>query len=175
MSALEELDLEVWLLALRQTTEVCVIGKEDEAPPGWFTEDGVCYFRAGSDEDFARTREIAQASFDGAQAFYWRLVYGLLFESPAECEEFARRWRTARIGDLGFPDLEQAMRAYRPLAIEEAAPWELGDDEKTFEWLERGFEARDTWLLLIPIALDDALRADPRYQDLLRRTGLPER
>jgi hypothetical protein len=47
----------------------------------------------------------------------------LVEESPAECEEYALRWRTNRLQDLGFPDLEQAMRVYRPLPIERVSDW----------------------------------------------------
>ncbi len=126
VKALHELDLELWLIALAHSTDVCVIGKEDEAPPGWFTEDGVCYFLPRSDEAFARVAEIARTSFHEAQPLYWQLVYGLLFESPAECQEFALKWRTARLGDLGFPDREFAMQAYKPLPLEEAPVLEAG-------------------------------------------------
>jgi hypothetical protein len=125
VKALEEADLEFWLVSLRDMTDVCVIGKEDEPPTGWFTEDGVCYFRPVQDDDFARVKEIAGASFDGANPLYWSLVYGLLFESQAECQEYALRWRTNRLADLGFPELEAAMQAYRKLPLDEAPTWEL--------------------------------------------------
>ena len=133
LRALEEFDLELWLLALARMADVMVIGKEEEAPPGWFTEDGVCYFYAHSDEDFARVKEIAQAAFSEAQPIYWQLVYGSLFETLSECEEYALRWRTSRLSDLGFPDREQAMQAYRPLRVEEAPTVEVGagDDAQT--------------------------------------------
>lgn len=124
--ALGELDPELLVLALRDLAELIVVSKEDETPAGWFTEDGVCYFRARSDEDHARLREIAQAAFSDAQPLYWQLVYGVLFELPAETEEFALKWRTGRLSDLGFPEREQAMQAYKPLRIEDAPVWELG-------------------------------------------------
>ena len=47
----------------------------------------------------------------------------MLFESPSECEEYALRWRTNRLQDLGFPDVEQAMRVYRPLPVERVTDW----------------------------------------------------
>jgi hypothetical protein len=34
-------------------------------------------------------------------------------------------------------------------------------------------KSRDTWALLIPIAYDPALRADSRFQEIVRRHGLP--
>jgi hypothetical protein len=129
LKALQEWDPEVWLLAVRGMTEVAVLGKEDEPPPGWMTQDGVVYWKPGSDEDFARVNEIAQASFAEATPRYWQLVYGLLFELPSEVEEYAIKWHTARMGDLGFPDLEQAMGIYRPLRPEGARVIEVSSDD----------------------------------------------
>ena len=81
--------------------------------------------------------EITHGAFDADQPLYWRLVYGMLFESPAELEEYALRWRTNRLQDLGFPDREQAMRVYRslsPTSAEETAEVELrGDVVRSFD------------------------------------------
>ncbi len=131
LNALREWDPELWLLAVRGMTEVVVLGKEDERPPGWMTQDGVVYWKPGSDEDFARVYEIAGALFAEATPRYWQLVYGLLFEPPSEVEEYAIKWHTARMGDLGFPDLAQAMELYRPLQAEGARAFEVPapDDE----------------------------------------------
>ena len=50
----------------------------------------------------------------------------------------------------------------------------LGEKNKAFEWLEKAFQERNTALVYFKV--DDsfeALRSDPRSQDLLRRMGLP--
>ena len=50
----------------------------------------------------------------------------------------------------------------------------LGDKDSAFEWLNRAYKERDgqlTSLELDPFV--DSLRADLRFQDLLRRIGLP--
>jgi TolB-like protein/class 3 adenylate cyclase/Tfp pilus assembly protein PilF len=51
----------------------------------------------------------------------------------------------------------------------------LGQTDEAFEWLEKGYEKRDTWLVELAVepALDP-LRSDPRFDDLLRRIGFPE-
>ncbi len=121
------LDLELWVLTLKRITDVAIVGRDDEPPDGYFTEDGMAYFRPRSDADFARVKQIAQAAFSRSQPLYWRLVYGLLFESEAECEEFALKWHNARMADLGFPSREDAMRAYTPLRVDEAPPWDVTD------------------------------------------------
>ncbi|MFI5314802.1 MAG: DUF6178 family protein [Myxococcota bacterium] len=121
--ALEEIDLELLLVALRAEAAIAVVSKEEQPPDGWFTPDGVVYFGVESDQSPHRVHEIAHALFDQAPALYWRMVYGALFESPSECEEEALRWRTNRLSDLGFPDRDQAMRVYRPLVAEKVADW----------------------------------------------------
>jgi hypothetical protein len=60
-----------------------------------------------------------QCGFAEAQPRYWQMVYGALFELPSEVEEFALRWRSGRLADLGFPPRAQAMHAYRPLRPEQ--------------------------------------------------------
>ncbi len=50
----------------------------------------------------------------------------------------------------------------------------LGEANAAFEWLEKAYERRQ--LMLTSIRVDpslDPLRSDPRFQDLLRRMGLP--
>jgi len=128
--AVNEFDPEVWVLAMKHMTEVAVVGKEDDPPDGWFTEDGVVYFGVHSDEDFARVKEIAQATFSEAQSRYYQLVYGVLFELSFETEEFALKWHEARMGDLGFPTREDSMEAYKPLAVEEAPVLDAIVDEE---------------------------------------------
>jgi TolB-like protein/tetratricopeptide (TPR) repeat protein len=50
----------------------------------------------------------------------------------------------------------------------------LGEKEEAFAWLEKSFAVRDkglTYLKIDPCL--DPLRSDPRFQDLVRRVGLP--
>jgi hypothetical protein len=117
--ALQEIDLELVILEFRSETEITIVGKEDEPPTGSFTPDGVVYFTLPPEASPHRVHEISHALFSESQELYWRLVYGMLFESPSECEEYALRWRTNRLQDLGFPDREQAMTVYRPLVPDE--------------------------------------------------------
>lgn len=52
----------------------------------------------------------------------------------------------------------------------------LGVKERAFAWLEKAYqERRDRMVALDVDPLLDPLRADPRFQDLLRRVGLPSR
>jgi hypothetical protein len=128
--ALDELDLELILLTLRRDTDVVIVGREDDPPDGYFTADGTVYWRV-SDDAPHRAHQIAHTAFSSAQPTYWRIVYGMIFEPPTEMEEYALRWRTRRLNDLGFPDREDAMRVYRPLPpekVENFGRLEVGTD-----------------------------------------------
>jgi tetratricopeptide (TPR) repeat protein len=51
----------------------------------------------------------------------------------------------------------------------------LGDKERAFEWLEKGFASRSDHLTQLKTdPTFDSLRSDPRFADLLRRVGLPQ-
>jgi TolB-like protein/Flp pilus assembly protein TadD len=52
----------------------------------------------------------------------------------------------------------------------------IGENEKSFAWLEEAYQERSGWLVNLNIdpALD-LIRSDPRFVDLLRRVGLPVR
>ena len=62
------------------------------------------------------------------------------------------------------------------------SPWEIanlyamaGEDRLALNWLERGFEEKDPnmpYLNALPIF--GHLHDEPRFQDLVRRMGLPE-
>jgi hypothetical protein len=51
----------------------------------------------------------------------------------------------------------------------------LGEREQAFAALERAYAAHDNQLQFLRANSNlDPLRADPRFQDLLRRVGLPQ-
>src|ERR1700756_5032779 len=50
----------------------------------------------------------------------------------------------------------------------------LGEKDTAFGWIEKAMEERSTWLVYSKWEPRlDPLRSDPRFQDLLRRIGLP--
>ncbi len=73
-------------------------------------------------------------------------------------------------------DLKQKRtRAYgRPWMIASICA-ALGDKNQAMEWLEKGYEERDDWLLWNRVYPGfESLRSDPHFQDLSRRVGLPQ-
>jgi serine/threonine-protein kinase len=70
---------------------------------------------------------------------------------------------------------ERANRMYvKPGNIVHLFDWG-GDIDRAIEWLERSYELRDSELAYMstPLLASDALRADPRFHDILRRLELP--
>ena len=49
----------------------------------------------------------------------------------------------------------------------------MGDVDSTFDWLQKAYRARATRVSELPSMYFDSVRSDPRYQDLMRRIGLP--
>ena len=50
----------------------------------------------------------------------------------------------------------------------------LGEDDRAIEYLEKSYEEHSHWLIYLHMDPGmDALRSSPRFQDLLRRVGLP--
>ncbi len=50
----------------------------------------------------------------------------------------------------------------------------LGENDAAFEWLEKAYEERAYWLVLLNADPRlDSLRPDSRFRDLLGRVGLP--
>jgi len=51
----------------------------------------------------------------------------------------------------------------------------LGERDKTFEWLEKGYEQRDVRMIFLKVEPKwDSLRSDHRFQALMRKVGFPE-
>jgi hypothetical protein len=115
IAAFQDLDPEIWTLGLRQMAHFSIGAAAGDA----FTEDGVVFYTPHSDSDFERVREILLTLFSSSPRLYWQLVYAAIEDASAECEEWAVRWRDARLADLGFPSREQAMWVHRPLSVAE--------------------------------------------------------
>lgn len=61
-----------------------------------------------------------------------------------------------------------------PLAVA-GAYMDLGDKDRAFEWLNKAYQEHSTGLFAIAVVPGfDPLRSDPRFQELLRRIGLPQ-
>ncbi len=70
--------------------------------------------------------------------------------------------------------LENAKTNYAPPTDIAAIYVGLGENNEAFSWLEKGYQVRDTWMVFLGMLPQfESLRGDPRFDDLLRRVGLP--
>jgi hypothetical protein len=118
MRAVHALDPELLVLWLADRVEVHLKPNDDpgwEPPVGARTLEGQFYLvaRRGGDDLEDALRMLGQL-FESDYWFYFRLLQAVNWESKAENEEFALRWRTGRLQDLGFPPREEALAIYAP-------------------------------------------------------------
>jgi len=122
LRAVEVLDMELLVLMLQDRAVVHLKTNDDDwqPPAGGMTLEGVFYLVAKrGDDDLETVMGILQALFERDYWHYFRLLQGAIWELPSDCEEFALRWRTSRLMDMGFPTREEAMAVYGVLRDEE--------------------------------------------------------
>jgi hypothetical protein len=115
--ALEALDSELLMLALR--ARIGVVQRPDDAQ-GWSPPDGsqtlegqFHYWALADDDDLADITTHLRSLFESAYWSYFRLMLAIQWELDSDSEEWALRWRTGRLEDLGFPTWDDAVRIYR--------------------------------------------------------------
>src|SRR5262249_55227454 len=115
--ALEALDTELLVIALR--ARIGAVQRPPDAE-GWTppassqTLEGQFHYWALSDgDDLADVTEHLRALFEIACWSYFRVMQAIEWELGSDSEEWALRWRTGRLEDLGFPTWDDAMRVYR--------------------------------------------------------------
>jgi TolB-like protein/tetratricopeptide (TPR) repeat protein/predicted Ser/Thr protein kinase len=133
--------------------------------PGFHWAHGflsVALCRTGSMADAAAEAEQASAKDDAADGAVWKGY------------AYARAGRRADALRVAREMESRAARAYVPpfrVGVVHAA---LGDRDRALAWFEKAFADRSPWLAYAKYdpMLDDALRADRRFQDLMRRVGV---
>jgi len=109
------LDAELLVLLLRARARVCMKPSEEgwEPPTGSHTLEGQFFLSARREgDDLAPLLQLLHALFREDYWLYFRLMQGAIWELDPELEEWALRWRTERLQDLGFPPWGEAMRIY---------------------------------------------------------------
>jgi serine/threonine-protein kinase len=127
------------------------------------------------DPNFPRAHERLQEAFE-QKGMYQEAIADLERVNP----ESGARLRSAyeKSGVQGYwqmriefdKESKQTYVAPYFTAVKYAA---LGDREQAFEWLEKAYQERDTWLVHLKVdPMLDSLRSDPRYANLLARMNL---
>ena len=158
---------------------------------------GLIYMKA------RKSREAVEAARKGVDLdpnnpfAHWILARALdaqneLSESVAESEKAARlsgggQASTAQLGCAyaRIGDTAKAHKIIDQLAelsrTKYVSPYDiaiiytgLGEKDLALKWLEKAYEERAVRLLELPDPAFDTLRSDPRFQDLVKRIGLPQ-
>jgi hypothetical protein len=125
--AAQSIDAELLVLYLREHVEVSMKPSPQD-DPDWSPPDqsqtleGQFYFVARNPaDDIAPLLRLLHALFQADYWLYFRAIQGVVEELVPEMEEWALRWRTGRMEDLGFPSWDSAMRIYGFLRPEKLA------------------------------------------------------
>ncbi len=161
-----------YLEARRYDEAIAELKKLIEAEPTY----PVAYmFLGGAYEDKGMFEEALEARCKGDVL--------LKINTPETCERENEAIREAikKDGATGYwrKVLERLLKEHEqgttPAASVAAAYARLGEREKAFEWLEKAFAKRDPKLSYLKTNESfDNIKSDPRFQDLLRRIGLPQ-
>lgn len=153
LRAARAMDAETLALYLRDhvRVELKPSGDEDWQPPeGGQTLEGQFYYIARrDDDDVAVLRRLLIVLFQHDYWLYFRMMQSVTEEMSSEIEEWALRWRTGRLEDLGFPSWDHSMRIYGHMRPERLAevPLEPADIEYA-EW------QLPVWISELPVAAD---------------------
>jgi len=138
LRAAQALDPEVLALYIRSHAYVLLkpAGDEDWQPmEGGQTLEGQFYYSARDPkDDLDVLTKLLHEIFRNDYWLYFRMMQSVEEELEPELEEWALRWRTGRLEDLGFPSWDESMRIYgflRPERFadvpEEAQPLEVSE------------------------------------------------
>jgi hypothetical protein len=148
--AAHALDFELLALELQSRITVTISGRNEDTdlPPGAITLDGQFHIvpkKAG--DDLQDLLALLQVLFQHDYWFYHRLLQAVSADLEHELEEWALRWRSGRLQDLGFPPLEDAKRIYAWLPPDRLA--ELPSEPHA---IEVGEWSLPVWMPSLPVA-----------------------
>jgi hypothetical protein len=151
--AAQSMDPEILALYLRYhvRVELKPSGDEDWQPPeGGQTLEGQFYFMARAEgDDLAPLMRLLHVLFQKDYWLYFRMMQSVTEELEPEIVEWALRWRTGRLEDLGFPSWDSSMRIYGFLRSNH-----LSDVPIEFEPLTLSEWALPVWISDLPAAAD---------------------
>jgi len=117
LRSIRALDPELVVLFLKHRVQCFQKPDDDEGwqpPEGGLTVEGQFYFVAIREgDDLEPIVAMLRALFVADYWVYFRMMQGIIHELDIVNEEWALRWRTGRLEDLGFPPWDRAMEIYR--------------------------------------------------------------
>ena len=155
------LDPELVVLFLKHRIQCFQKPDDDESwqpPEGGLTVEGQFYFVAIREgDDLESLVVMLRALFVADYWVYFRMMQGVIHELDILNEEWALRWRTGRLEDLGFPPWDRAMEIYRFIRREDRTA--ISDKAAS---LDVGEWHLPVWMPSLPTSAD--------HQHLLFRT-----
>jgi hypothetical protein len=121
-------DPELWILATAAATAVAEFDEPDDderrqqvmddmaALRTWETPDGFSIVGVPDNEFGRMTLRVLSALYEDNMVEGRKLISAIKWAVHAEVEEDLLRWRKGRLADLGFPEWDEAMRLFTPLA-----------------------------------------------------------
>jgi len=152
VETIQGLDLELIVLWLRDLATVHMKANDDDwqPPSGGMTLEGVFFLVPKRDaDDLELAMRCLHGIFERDYWLYFRIVQGAIAEQDTDCEDFALRWRTARLADLGFPAWDESMRIYGHLRRDQ---WAVVPEQATA--LEIGADSLPAESAALPAAID---------------------
>lgn len=140
---LHETDPELWILANAGATAVAEFDEPDDderrsqvlddmaALRTWETPDGFSVVGVPDNEFGRMTLRVLAAIYEDSMVEGRKLVSAIKWSVYSEVEEDLLRWRRGRLADLGFPEWDEAMKLFTPLARDAVTGRSVTDDELT--------------------------------------------
>jgi hypothetical protein len=142
---LRESEPELICLILKKWVQVHTWDREqDSEEPPFFSLDQVYYLEFTEPLREKALKRFLTALAEDDLAFYHQILENVAWHTDADFEDYLLHFRTARLAEKGFPDLEEALAVYAPLSPERF----------------RNMEAAET--LFTPMPPEDA-RLAPEY------------
>jgi hypothetical protein len=172
LRAAHALDMELLVLELRERIGVVMKTNDDdwEPPAGAHTLDGQFWLvPLKADDDLAAWLTMLRVLFQRDYWFYFRMVQAAVWELESGMQEWALRWRSGRLQDLGFPEPDDARRVYARLRPDEQDALPVAGPEVVGEW------PLAVWMPSLPSTGDDEpliFRALAELPESERRAGM---
>lgn len=140
---LHDTDPELWILATSAATAIAEFDEPDDDERRqqvmedmavlhtWETPDGFSIIGVPDNEVGRMTLRVLSAVYEDNMVEGRKLISAIKWSVHNEVEEELLRWRKGRLADLGFPEWDEAMRLFTPLARDAVTGRSTPDDEAT--------------------------------------------
>ncbi len=113
--------------------------------------------------------EEAVAEFQHAASLFGESTLFVVVQGYARAMAGNREEATRILSELSRSAIGRYIQPYYTAAVHAA----LGDEDRTFEWLNKAWEDRDTWMAFLGVdPIWDEIRSAARFVRLVKRVGL---